>query len=78
MCLAVPARIVERRDDADAVADLHGNRVAVSTLLTPDVAVGDWVLVHAGFAIQQLSDDDVAATWKALEGVAAAAKGRTP
>ena len=53
MCLAVPAKVVELRD-SEAVVDLHGNRIRISTLLTPDVELEDWVLVHAGFSIQKL------------------------
>jgi len=65
MCLAVPAEIVERQGDA-AVADMHGNRVTVSTALVPEAAVGDWVLLHAGFAIQRLSPEQAKRTWAVL------------
>ena len=53
MCLAVPARIVELKDNT-GVVDLHGNRVSISTILTPGAILGDWVLIHAGFSIQKL------------------------
>jgi hydrogenase expression/formation protein HypC len=53
MCLAVPAKIVELHAD-EAVVDMHGNRISISTVLTPEVALEDWVLVHAGFSIQKL------------------------
>ena len=62
MCLAVPAHIVER-EGSTAVADLHGNRLRINVALVPDVHVGDWVLVHAGFAIQRLSEDDALETF---------------
>jgi len=68
VCLAVPAKLVSRSDRA-AIADLHGNRVEISTVLVPDVAIGDWVLVHAGFAIQRLSDQEAQKTWSVLEDV---------
>ncbi len=72
MCLAVPAKLVECEAAADrAVADLHGNRVEVSTSLVPDARSGDWVLVHAGFAIQKLDGDDVRETWAVLEDLRA-------
>ena len=67
MCLAVPAKLKEKLDDDKAVADLHGNEVEVSTLLVPDANVGDWILIHAGFAIQQLNEEEAAATWSVLE-----------
>ena len=65
MCLAVPAQLVSR-SESSAIADLHGNRVQISTILVPDAIAGDWVLVHAGFAIQRLSDDDARKTWDVL------------
>ncbi|CAN5341214.1 HypC/HybG/HupF family hydrogenase formation chaperone [soil metagenome] len=65
MCLAVPAKLVEC-DETSAVADLHGNRVRISTALVPEVRSGDWVLLHAGFAIQKLDGDDVSETWAVL------------
>jgi hydrogenase expression/formation protein HypC len=74
MCLAVPAKIVELREDT-AVADMHGNRVSISTILTPDVRLGDWVLVHAGFAIQKLDAAAAAETFRVLRDVEAAASG---
>jgi len=66
MCLAVPAQ-VKSCDGNDAVVDLHGNRVRVSTVLVPEVKEGDWVLVHAGFVIQQLSAEDLKETWAVLD-----------
>ena len=73
MCLAVPAKIVALTDTT-ATADLHGNRLQISTLLTPDVVIGDYVLVHAGFAIQKLNAEEAAQTFSLLAdaGVAAA------
>ena len=65
MCLAVPALVIEHGEN-EAVADLHGNRTRVSTLLVPDVAIGDRVLVHAGFAIQRIDAEAAARTWSVL------------
>jgi hydrogenase expression/formation protein HypC len=65
MCLAVPGKIVER-NDAEALVDLQGNRLKISTALTPEASVGDWVLVHAGFAITTVSEDDARETWDYL------------
>lgn len=66
MCLAVPALLVECEDE-EAIADLHGNRVPVSTALVPDAIRGDWVLIHAGFAIQKLTEADARQTWNVLQ-----------
>ncbi len=66
MCLAVPAKIVDREPSGDAVVDLHGNRVSVSTVMTPEAQMGDWVLIHAGFAIQRLDEREAKETWDVL------------
>ena len=72
MCLAVPGKIVAINDTGPApgrigMVDFQGNRVETSLILTPDVREGDWVLVHAGFAIQALDERDAMETWKYLE-----------
>ena len=66
MCLAVPAQVIRREGD-QAVVDLHGNQLSVSTLLTPHVTVGEWVLVHAGFALQRM-DPNQAGTFSVVTG----------
>lgn len=65
MCLAVPARLVACKGD-NATADLHGNRVEISTLLVPNAKEGDWVLLHAGFAIQALDEQEAQETWAVI------------
>jgi hydrogenase expression/formation protein HypC len=57
MCVAVPTKVVSVQDD-EAVVDLYGARRAVSLLLMQDpVKVGDYLLVHAGFAIHKVEED---------------------
>ena len=51
MCLALPARLVERRGADEAVVDLGGVKKTVSVALVPDAAPGDYVIVHVGHAI---------------------------
>jgi hydrogenase expression/formation protein HypC len=68
MCLAVPGRIIECNGD-EAVVDLQGNRLPISRVLTPEAGLGDWVLVHAGFAISQVSEDDARQTWNYLREI---------
>lgn len=54
MCLAIPSLIVEM-DDLKAVVDVYGARREVNLMLLPEPAgIGDYVLVHAGFAIQKV------------------------
>ncbi len=54
MCLAVPSEIV-RINDLAATVDVYGARREISLLLLPEpVEIGDFVIVHAGFAIQKI------------------------
>ena len=73
MCLAVPGKIVDvATDEADPVTghvgtvDFQGSRVEVSLAMTPEAGVGDWVLVHAGFAITMLAESEARETWEYL------------
>lgn len=61
MCLAVPGKIVTK-DEAVGVVDVRGNRLRAGLVLVPEADVGDWVLVHAGFAITKITPQDAAET----------------
>jgi hydrogenase expression/formation protein HypC len=65
MCLAVPARIIELNGD-DAVADAIGNHIQAKTTLVPGVKLGDIVLIHAGFAITIVDEEEAQKTWQLL------------
>ncbi len=65
MCLAVPGKVIEIRDQEGTV-DFQGSRLEVSLLMTPDVKVGGWVLVHAGYAINELDEEEARQTWSYL------------
>ena len=58
MCLAIPARIAEILEGDQAVVDLGGVRKDVSLALVDDVAVGDYVIVHVGYALQKLDPEE--------------------
>ena len=57
MCLAIPALITEKKSDNLATAEILGVTREVALDLTPQANVGDYVLVHAGFAIQVVDAD---------------------
>jgi hydrogenase expression/formation protein HypC len=61
MCLGVPAKILETGDGA-AVVELGGVRREISVMLLDDVSVGEWVIIHAGFAIERLSEEEAERT----------------
>ena len=69
MCLAIPGQIVTK-EAGMGVVDIRGNRMRAGLLLVPEAGIGDWVLVHAGFAITKISPDDAAETnalWDQIE-----------
>ena len=57
MCLAIPAKVIELKDDRLATVDILGVTSDISLDLTPQAAVGDFVLVHAGFSIEVVDPD---------------------
>ncbi len=57
MCLAVAGKIIKITDH-DAIVDVEGNQVEVTIITIPEVKVGDYVMVHAGFAITIISKED--------------------
>jgi len=66
MCLAVPTKIVKIEKDQIAEVNLSGVRMKISLALLPEAKIGDYVLVHAGFAINVLSDEEAKETLKIL------------
>ena len=62
MCLAIPAQVVELRDGDNAVVDLAGVRKEISLALVDNVAIGDYVIVHVGYALNKLDPDEAAKT----------------
>ncbi len=71
MCLGVPGLIQSVRGGPEgprlATVDFQGSRVEVSLSLVPAAGVGDWVLVHAGFALTVLDPEEAAETWRWLD-----------
>jgi hydrogenase expression/formation protein HypC len=65
MCLAIPARIVELEGDK-AVVDAMGNSFRAKTTLLPEAKLGDLVLVHAGFAISLVDEEEAKETWQLI------------
>ena len=73
MCLAIPGQIVEIVDEPNTLArvDVAGVRRTVNVGLLDDVGPGDWVLIHVGFAISQIDEDEARATRELLEQMGA-------
>jgi len=64
MCLAIPAQIVELRDGDNALVDLAGVKKEISLALVEGVVVGDYVIVHVGYALNKLDPEEAAKTLK--------------
>jgi hydrogenase expression/formation protein HypC len=75
MCLAIPALVVELLPADMARIELDGVRKEISLALVENVAVGDYVIVHVGYALQRLDPEEAAQTlalFAELSGAAAA------
>ena len=68
MCLAIPGQIIEIGDSSLALVEVSRVRRKVNIDLVKDegLAVGDWVLIHVGFAMSKISDHDAALQLKML------------
>ena len=69
MCLGIPGKIIDIAGDHIAEVDFGSVRREVSLLLCPEVTVGDYVLVHVGFAIQRLEEEEALETLRLFEEI---------
>jgi hydrogenase expression/formation protein HypC len=69
VCLGIPARLVAVTGPGLATAEVSGVRREVSTALVPEADVGDWVLVHVGFALHTIDEAEAARTLALLEQI---------
>ncbi len=68
MCLGVPGRI-EKLRGREAIVDVGGIKREISVELLPDLKEGDYVIIHAGFAISKIDEEEVEAMldfWRSL------------
>jgi len=68
MCLAYPGKIV-KIEGAEGEVDFGGFTKMVNLVLMPEIEVGDYVLVHAGFAISQTTEEDAIETLSAFKEI---------
>jgi hydrogenase expression/formation protein HypC len=73
MCLAVPGKVLNVLGDDPAFrsgsVDFRGIRKTINLAFTPEVQPGDFVLVHVGFAISRIDEEEAARTFKYLEQI---------
>ena len=73
MCLAIPVRVVELHDEQMATVDLDGIRKEISLALVDDVRVGDYVILHVGYALARLDPEEAERTLALFASAAAEA-----
>jgi hydrogenase expression/formation protein HypC len=61
MCLAVPMMVISRQDSS-GIAEIGGVKKEINFIMLPDAQIGDYVIVHAGFAIQRLNEEEAEKT----------------
>jgi len=72
MCLGIPAKVIEIDAARQGKVEYLGTSVKTDFSLLEDVNLGDWVIVHAGFAISSLNETEARETLKLLEEFTAA------
>jgi hydrogenase expression/formation protein HypC len=70
MCLGIPAKVIEIDDSNQGKVDYLGTKVKTNFALLEDVKPGDWVIVHAGFAITKLNEEEAQETLEMLREIA--------
>ena len=72
MCLAIPCKII-KIDDSTAIVDAGGVQTKANLFLVEEPKVGEYVIVHAGYAIQKMDEREAMASLKILNEIAALA-----
>jgi hydrogenase expression/formation protein HypC len=72
MCLAVPAKITQIDKSGQGTASYLGSEVKVNLILVPQARRGDWIIIHAGFAISVMDAKEARETLRLFKELAAA------
>jgi hydrogenase expression/formation protein HypC len=74
MCLAIPARVIQVGEQNLGLVEMGGVVRKASFMLLPDVRLGDYVLLHAGYALQKLDEAEAEETLRLLAEMAEAGR----
>ena len=66
MCLGIPAKVIEVDESGIGKVDHLGTKVKANLTLIENVKIGDWVILHAGFAISRLNEEEAQETLQLL------------
>ncbi len=69
MCLGIPAKVIQIEESKIGKVDYMGTKIKTNLTLLEDVQVGDWVIVHAGFAISKLNEEEAKETFSLLREI---------
>lgn len=72
MCLGIPAKIIAIEENNLGKAEYLGTKVRINLSLLDEVKIGDWVIIHAGFAITRLDEQEAQETLNLLQEITAA------
>ncbi len=78
MCLAIPAQVTELVDIEHAVVDMGGVRKLISIALVDDLQIGDYVIVHVGYALNRLDPEEAAETLRLIAEFSEVANDEVP
>ena len=71
MCLGIPAEIIELLPDERGIVSLGGIKKEISLSLVNDIAIGDYVIVHVGYALTKLNEEEALKTLELLSEIEA-------
>jgi hydrogenase expression/formation protein HypC len=69
MCLAVPMKVISK-NETSGIAEMSGVKREINFMLLPEAKIGDYVIVHAGFAIQRLNEGEAHKTLELFKEIA--------
>ncbi len=69
MCLGIPAKVIQIEESNIGKVEYLGTKIKTNLTLLEDVQVGDWVIVHAGFAISKLNEEEAKETFSLLKEI---------
>lgn len=75
MCLAIPAEVTKLLPDEMAVASIDGVSKEVSVVLIQDLAVGDYVIIHVGYALTKIDPDEARRTLELMRELSSEGQG---
>lgn len=75
MCLAIPAEVTKLLPDEMAVASIDGVSKEVSVALIEDLAVGDYVIIHVGYALTKIDSDEARRTLELMRELSSEGQG---